>query len=54
MAKGHCPDCGELTGITVTDKPVGRTGTAMRWRVDMHRDPRAAEPKVCDGSGKLI
>lgn len=53
MAKGYCPECSELHEITVTDRPVGRTGTAMRWRVVVHRKP-GADPKLCDGSGQLI
>lgn len=38
--KGYCPECDELVGIAPTEQPVGRTGTARRWRVDMHPDKR--------------
>jgi hypothetical protein len=52
----RCPDCDTLREITPTDQPVGRTGTARRWRVVMHPAAPAegVEPGICDGSGKLV
>lgn len=60
MASTECPDCLTLREITPTDQPVGRTGTARRWRIVMHAAPaREASDgtpirDICDGSGKLV
>lgn len=56
MPSAPCPECAECVPITVTDQPVGQTGTAMRWRVDAHPDRRLpeGERRVCTGSGKVI
>lgn len=62
MVTRFCPECGERKEITVTAQPVGRTGTAMRWRVVVHTVGQPAPDPIdgvmrralCDGSGSLI
>ncbi len=59
MSSGYCRECDERHEITVTDRPVGRTGSAMRWRLVLHArvtvDETGQPSKViCDGSGSLI
>ncbi len=60
MARGRCPNCDELVRITPTDRPVGETGTARRWRIADHEieihNHRTTILVVerCEGSGKLV
>ena len=69
MAKGICPKCDELVGISPTDialqyddraAPVMRlpVGSARYWLVDLHPDKRQ-EPvdgryPLCEGCGKKV
>jgi hypothetical protein len=54
--------CDKLVGISTTSIPItvdvlgDPTGTARRWRLDMHahRPSDVAEPLICEGSGRLI
>lgn len=60
MTSTRCPDCDTLREITPTDRPVGRTGSAMRWRVVMHPGPTGLivdgmpVAGICAGSGRLV
>jgi hypothetical protein len=50
--KGWCEDCQSPQPISPTGKMIGTWGSASYKRIDAHKHPK--EPKMCDGSGKLL
>lgn len=50
MAKGYCPVCKELVGISPNG--VDPKLSNKRQRTDVHKSPD--KPELCDGSGKDI
>ena len=57
MAKGFCPYCDTLQGISPTGDKKHVGWSAEWWRVDMHRKPDDRPDvvgEVCEGSGRLL
>ena len=52
MAKGYCPKCAELVGISPTGERQHPERSSTWWRIDVHKHPARAE--VCEGSGAKV
>ena len=50
MARGWCPVCDRLVGISSSGQRIGVGGTACYWLLDLH----AVDGKLCEGSGRRI
>lgn len=61
MVKGFCEDCQSPQEIVPTDQPVGKTGSAMRWKFTVHPRESSEQKRgciavieACPGSNKLV
>lgn len=52
MAKGRCPNCDELVGLSPTGEKQHPERSSEWWRIDLHRHPTKQE--ICEGSGKRV